>query len=177
MKFKRIFLLAALLLSALSVPLHAQGTADAPEDYKRARIQDLIIMRLNNELGLNPSQSEKLAQAMKKFHEQKASLRRQQRDLTSQLREASGGGNEAQVKSLLKQIASIRNQLDQADDQMFNDIKPMLTPMQQAKYLLVMDEIRQEVKAIRRPAMTAPGYAPTGPTGNQDSVHVGPPYY
>lgn len=178
MTFKRIFLLASLALlfgSAFPVSLSAQGPDGGAEDYKRERIQDLIIMRLNNELGLNPSQSQQLAQIVRKHQQQRADLRRKQRELTAELRTASsGGGNDAHLQSLLKQLTSTRSQLDQINDQMFNEIKPMLSPVQQAKYLLVMDEIRQEIKAIRRPMM-APGYsAPVG--GNNDAVRVGPPY-
>lgn len=177
MTFKRIFLLASLALlfgSALPVSLRAQEPVGGAEDYKRERIQDLIIMRLNNELGLNPAQSQQLAQIVRKYQQQRADLKRKQRELTAELRTASTGKNDAQLQSLLKQLTSTRNQLDQVNDQMFNEIKPMLSPVQQAKYFLVMDEIRQEIKAIRRPMM-APGYnAPAG--GSNDAVRVGPPY-
>ena len=178
MKLNQIFLFAILIWLASAGLLQAQGPATgAPEDYKRERIQDLIIMRLNSELGLNPSQSQQLAQILRKYHQERQELRRRQRELTGQLRTASSGGNEAQIQGLLKQITSTRSQLDQVNDRQFNEIKPLLTPMQQAKYLLVMDEIRQEVKAIRHapPGPSyAPGFAPG--TGNQDAVRVGPPY-
>jgi len=178
MKPKRTLLLALLVWLALPASLQAQGQVGAPpEDSKRERIHDLILQRLNTELGLNPTQSQQLAQIMRKYQQQRLTLKRQQRDLTAQLRAASTGGNEAQVQSLLQKLTATRSQLDQVNDQMFNEIRPMLTPMQQAKYLLVMDEIRQEVKAIRRPM--GPGYYPPPGAGtpSQDAVRVGPPYY
>ncbi|MCC6273829.1 MAG: hypothetical protein IT572_10220 [Deltaproteobacteria bacterium] len=177
MKPKRTLLLALLVWLALPVSLQAQGPVGAPEDSKRERIHDLILQRLNTELGLNPTQSQQLAQIMRKYQQQRLGLKRQQRELTAQLRAASTSGNDAQVQPLLQKLTATRSQLDQVNDQMFNEIRPMLTPMQQAKYLLVMDEIRQEVKAIRRPM--GPGYYPPPGAGtpSQDAVRVGPPYY
>ncbi|MDL1872920.1 hypothetical protein FBR05_12085 [Deltaproteobacteria bacterium PRO3] len=177
MKPKRTLLLALLVWLALPASLQAQGPVGAPEDSKSERIHDLIMQRLNAELGLNPTQSQQLAQIMRKYQQQRLTLKRQQRDLTAQLRAASTSGNDAQVQPLLQKLTATRSQLDQVNDQMFNEIRPMLTPMQQAKYLLVMDEIRQEVKAIRRPV--APGYYPPPGAGtpSQDAVRVGPPYY
>lgn len=180
MRPNRFCLLALLVWLALCAPAFAQDPNAMPEDYKRERVQELIVMRLNNELGLNPSQSQQIAQILRKYHQERAGLRRQLRDLTGQLRAVSTGGNEAQIQALLRQITSTRNQLDQVDDRMFAEVKPLLTPRQQAQYLLVMDEIRQEVKAIRNPMMGPPGYYGPGyvPGGDSNSgaVRVGPPY-
>ncbi|MCE9624687.1 MAG: periplasmic heavy metal sensor [Deltaproteobacteria bacterium] len=191
MKPKYFFLLAMLVTLALGGLVHAQDANNpqaVPEDYKREKIQDLIVMRLNSELGLNPTQSAQLAQILRKYQQKRSDTRRQLRELTGQLRNVSGSGNDKEIQALLKQVTSLRSQLDQVDDQMFAEMKPMLTSRQQAQYLLVMDEIRQEIRAIRHPpAGQAPGpypYPAPGPNpgpgtsgANQGAVHVGPPYY
>jgi len=175
-KFLLLALLSWLVLGGSAL---AQDPNNMPDDYKRERVQELIIMRLNSELGLNPNQSQQVAQIMRKYQQERFNLRRQSRDLTSQLRDVSASGNEAKIQPLLKQITTTHSQLEQVDDRMFGEIKPLLTSRQQAQYLLVMEEIRQEVKAIRRPTGPQGNYPVLPPPGGGDSgaARVGQPYY
>ncbi len=76
MRPNRFCLLALLVWLALCAPAFAQDPNAMPEDYKRERVQELIVMRLNNELGLNPSQSQQIAQILRKYHQERAGLRR-----------------------------------------------------------------------------------------------------
>ncbi len=177
----KFFLLALLAWLLLGASARAQDPNAMPDDYKRERVQELILMKLNSELGLNANQSQQIAQIMRKYQQERLNLKTQIRSLTGQLRDVSSSGNDAKIQPLLKQMTATHNQLEQVDDRMFAEIKPLLTSRQQAQYLLVMDEIRQEVKAIRRPMMPPPGPGATGyaPSGSSDSgaARVGQPYY
>jgi hypothetical protein len=70
--------------------------------------------------------------------------------LNAQLRTAAASGNEGEIKKLVSQRNQTKADLDQIDDQTFADVKPMLSPRQQAQFLLVMDEIKNEIRAIHR---------------------------
>jgi DNA anti-recombination protein RmuC len=147
--------------------LRAQvGPGPASDDAKRERVQQLILMRLNSSLGLNSEQSQKLGEILRKYHQQKTGLRAEMRDLTGQLQTAYNSNNEAEIRRIVAQLTAIHSQMENIDNQIFSDLKPMLTPKQQAQYFLIMDEIRREVQSVRQnggpPGLGAPG--PGGPT-------------
>lgn len=152
---------------------------------KRERVHSLILMRLTERLGLNSTQSQQIGQMMRKYHERRAGLKHQMRELTAQLRAATASSNDAQIQTLLNQTSQARAGLDQLNAQMFAEIRPLLNPKQQAQFLIVMDEIRGEVRAIRRqggpygpgfPGSNNPNYFPGVNPGvnSPDGVRVGP---
>lgn len=154
-----VFLWAA---SFMSLGVQAQSGDDA---FKRERIYSLIAMRLSDELKLDATKSQQLKSIMQRSYERRARLKQQMATLNQQLRGASSSGNEAELQRLLAAIDQTRGSFDQSDDEMFKEIKKILTPQQQAQYLIIMEEIRQEVYEIKRPV-----YYPSNP------LYPAPPY-
>jgi len=146
-----LFALALLVGFGLSTTLDARagGVGEAPSG-KREQVHELIMARLNSELGLTPEQSERLSRILRKSREQRVALKARARELTGQLRSANAGGDEKKIHQAIKQLSAVRVQLDGLDEQRFNEVKAILVPRQQAKYLLVMEDIRREVQAVRR---------------------------
>lgn len=150
MKYLRILLLFAFFFSPVFSTARAWEGNPAEVAEKRERVNALILMRLTQRLGLSSGEAEKLSQVMKKYQGQKITLKAQLRDLSSQLRAVSAGGNEQEIEKVLSQVNQTRQKIDLVDDQMFIELKSLLNPKQQAQYLIVMEEIRGEVRAVRR---------------------------
>ncbi|MDX1387533.1 MAG: hypothetical protein R3257_08085, partial [bacterium] len=92
-------------------------------------------------------------------------LRREIRHLTTKLREETNSGNQQAMQATLKKLQESRDQLDRSDDAMFSEVKNMLNSQQLAQFVLIMDEIRHEVRAVRRRGRRAypgGGYVPSG---------------
>jgi len=164
MKSLRHWALGLALLTMWWGQSFAQATTAAVQDNKNQKVQELIMMRMTQALALNGKQAQQLGDILSKYHEQKGQLRQQMRDLTAQLKTVAVSGNEADIQRLLRQANQTRINLDQLDDQMYSDVRPILNPRQQAQFLVVMDEIKSEIRAIRHqgPGATGPGFPQGG---------------
>ncbi len=116
-----------------------------PGDAKRERVRSLILMRLTDELNLNDAQAKQLGAIMEKYHQQRRQLKQEIQALTPQLRAASETGKDTEINQLIKNVSSKKDQIDEIDNRMFTEVQRMLTPRQQAKYLVIMEEIRKQI--------------------------------
>lgn len=159
-----IFFLTTVIGMGMFFSAPARGEGD-PQEAKRARVHDLIVARLASGLNLNQAEAEKLGQVLKENHLRKKRLRAEVRRLTEQLRQDTQLGDKKQIQATLKKLQEANDQLDRSDEMMFARVKTMLDPNQLAQFVLIMDEIRHEIRAVRRrsprqlPA-PAPGTAP-----------------
>jgi len=137
------------------------GAAHAGDGSKESkeRVRALIQMRLTQNLGLNAQQSAQIGQIMGKYQERRHELRKAVRGLNDKLKSATASGNEAEIQKFIGESNQTRLQLEQLDGQMFNEVKPMLTASQQAKFLIEMDAIKSEIRAIRRSSQQPQGQA------------------
>lgn len=145
--FGMIFLVPALLTASLGYA--QQSPHHPPLENRREQVFQLIITRLATGLQLNETQTRRLESILKKYKEQKKELYFRKRELTQQLRTEASQSDEKAIQKTLKSLEDTRNQIDQVDDAMFAEVKPMLTPRQQAQFVLIMEDIRHEVRAIR----------------------------
>lgn len=148
--------LAVLIISMvflLGIPSYGRAEGRTPSESaqaRRQRVHELIVARLANGLNLSHAQAQKLGDVLKKYHERKHQLRRETRRLTGQLREETASGNKAAIQTTLAKLQETRDQLDRCDDLMYAEVKTMLSPKQLAQFVLIMDEIRHEIRAVRR---------------------------
>jgi len=143
---------AFLLLIFCSVQV-AWGQAKTNEDSSdsaRERVHQLIVTRIATELNLNPEETAKLGVVLKNYKDNKHRLRNEIQNLTAQLRKDTESGNEKATQATLKKLQAAQDQLDRTDEVMFAEVKTMLSPNQVAQFVLVMDEIRHEVRAVKR---------------------------
>lgn len=138
-----IFLMGA----AFTATVYAEDNTQAS---RRERVHNLIVTRLANGLNLSPSEAQQLGEVLKKHRQRKHRLRREIRFLTGQLRQETSSGNEKGIKTTLNKLQEARDNLDRSDEIMFSEVKTMLNANQQAQFVLIMDEIRHEVRAVRR---------------------------
>lgn len=150
---------------------HAIGAPPPPPDgppsaspgnglqQKQEKLQTLITLRLVNELGLSQDQALKVSEVMKKYHMKRRDLRMKLMELNQQLRDAVNA-NDPKSGQLVGEIQKAKNEMDGVDDAMFREMKPMLTPQQQAKFILLMEDVRREIHQFHR---GGPGGPPSGP--------------
>ncbi|MBL7685529.1 MAG: hypothetical protein JNK65_05790, partial [Deltaproteobacteria bacterium] len=147
---KMIFI--RLLLFAFSFLTLSQAYAAPGEGFERKQdhLQNLIVNRLSSEVGLSSEQFAKVSEIMKKYHLKRRELRKTMKGLRGQLEMAANSENSKQASQLVSDIQKTRNEIEAVDDDMFKEIKPHLTPQQQAKYLLVMQDIRREIHQFKK---------------------------
>lgn len=124
--------------------------SDPQKSSARERVHQLIVTRIANELELSPTESKQLGTVLKKYKQRKHRLRYQIQQHTAQLRQDTASGNEQATQATLKKLQQAQEELDKSDEVMFAEVKTMLTPNQVAQFVLVMDEIRHEVRAVKR---------------------------
>lgn len=139
-----------LIFSSVQVAWGQAKTNGDSSDSARERVHQLIVTRIATELNLNPEETAKLGTVLKKYKQNKHRLRYEIQNLTAQLRKDTESGNEKATQATLKQLQAAQDQLDRSDEIMFAEVKAMLTPNQVAQFVLVMDEIRHEVRAVKR---------------------------
>lgn len=168
----RMFLSLLLILSLwFSSMGHAQAPAPVgqePPFQKQQQLQTLITLRLVNELGLSQDQALKVSEIMKKYQMKRRDLRQKMMGLNQQLRTVAYSNNASQASQLIADIQKTKDEMEGLDDAQFKEIKPLLTPQQQARYLVLMEDIRREIRQFRRGGPG--GFGPGGGFGSPPSA-------
>ncbi len=117
---------------------------------KVEQIHQLILARVSQELGLSSVQTQKLDEILRRHRERKYPLRRQAYRLKSELREETLRGEEKKLKATLGKLQQVQDQIEQSEEVMYAEVRTLLNPQQLARFVLIMDEIRHEIRAVRR---------------------------
>jgi hypothetical protein len=158
------------LLAALMVVAGAAQAADQkppPGDVspeRRARLEQrarlMLTLQVADALELDDAATLKLKDQINRWDAQRAPLRNELIDQAQVLRRAARGDTTAygQVDAAIKRIIDLRNQLQQTDQAMFQQLSQGLPPQKKAKLALV---VARSLEAIRE--MIHPGRG--GPSG------------
>ncbi len=157
MRLKSTFLFIMLVGLGLSSIAFTQPTSAPGNGFldKKEKLQSLIQDRLVQGLGLSPEQAFKFTEVIKKYHQKRHQLRGQMRTYHQQLESISNTSDASQASQLVNNIQKTRGELQKLEEDQFKELKPMLNPQQQAKYFLIMEQIRREMIQIKR-EMLAP---------------------
>jgi hypothetical protein len=148
---RRYLIFPIIFLAVAMVPIKIiQAEGENRWEAKRERVRSLILLRVSNELELTDSQTKQLGAILDKYHQQRREAWQQIQKLTPQLRSALNSNNDHEIKKLIQEIQNKKNQKDQLDHAMFSEVQKMLTLHQQAKYILVMEEIRKQIWEMKR---------------------------
>jgi Spy/CpxP family protein refolding chaperone len=126
---------------------------------KQEQLQALINTRLVNGLGLTPDKAQRVTQILQKYHQKRRELRQSLHALNLQLQSAASSNDPTQANQVVLQLQKTKGEMDKLDGEQFDEIKTILTPQQQAKFLLIMQQVRQEIMQFRRGG----GAPPNGP--------------
>jgi hypothetical protein len=150
---KKVLLFLSLFLlgtGSLTWAQQAQNFQNQSMQQKQERLQTLINVRLVNDLGLSQEQALKVSEIMKKYHLKRRELRQKMESLNQQLREVVNSNDDKRAGQLVSEFRKTKEEIEGIDDALFKEIKPMLTPQQQARFILVMEDIHREIRQLRR---------------------------
>ncbi len=140
-----------------SVMVRGQGPG-SPEQL-RMRVEERWDHRVQTELGLSDQQMDRLRAAERANQDRQTDLRRREEDLLRTVRQQLQPGVAADnnaLSSALDQLAQIRVQHAQSDQQLLRDLS-FLTPVQRARYVIMATQFRQLVERARANALGRPG--------------------
>ena len=137
---------------AFSIPAFSQASPDSKPAKvdKKEKLRVLMQERMVQSLGLNAEQSQKLSAISQKYQEKKKALREEMKNNRKQLELAAASNDVGQSNKAVANFIKARQEMDQLEDSQFKEVKNVLNPQQQAKYLLLKEEMRHEMMRIQR---------------------------
>jgi hypothetical protein len=158
-----------LALGAGSAPARAQDEA-APEIGRPARVDEAfkmvdayVVSNLQESLGLTDEQFAKAIPLVKRLQTERRTYllerTRKVREMRRLLRQ--GGASEAQVVALLQEVKALDADGPAATRRNLEALDAVLSPVQQAKFRVLEQEVEQRMRElVRRVAPRAGGRAP-----------------
>lgn len=130
------------------------GDTAAPN---RAQLQQQVRQRLGQvlqqQLGLNDEQMQKLQETNQKYDQKRRILVDQERDVRMSLRDEMlrpDSGRQSQVSALLDRMVKAQRQRVELLEQEQAELGKFLTPMQRAKYFGAEERVRQQMQNMRQ---------------------------
>jgi len=144
--------------------MQGQMPQRTPEQL-RQQVEQRWGNMVQQELGLNDQQMDRVRTSERANQDRQRELGRREEDLhravRDQLQPGVAANNDALNRSL-EELAAIRVQRAQSDQQLLRDIA-FLTPVQRARYFVMAQRFRERIQALRQggpPAGMAPAMRP-----------------
>lgn len=165
---RRVAVLACAMLLASGSVVDAQVRRQAPGDRGQRElelmrmIEERFAAQVRSELLLNDDQMVRVRRVLSASAERLRGLESQDRALQQALREQLRPGVAAQADSvtrLLDRLGTVRVEVAQVAREEIRELGAVLTPVQQAQYVLLRDRLRMRAMELRmqRNPMMPPG--------------------
>lgn len=127
------------------------GQMDPREDQLRDRLLNRFLERASRELELSADQEARLRAEFGEIQEKRRSLIREQRDVRRRLERMSREeqGNDAEAQQLLARAAELKAREAQLWREEQERIGRVLTPRQQARFLMMQERFAERVREMR----------------------------
>jgi len=155
-----------LILTLTTLSLGAQGRLLRPEHPRRdpsehtatprrdrivARLHEIRARKLQETLGLTEEKANAIADRWSQFDEESFSRRQQMVQLRQQMNATlMGPGSEddknKKLQPVVDQLAEVRQQQEASRKRFEKDIRGSLTPAQQGRFILLVDEFQKSVQ-------------------------------
>ncbi|NIS61124.1 MAG: hypothetical protein GTO13_10605 [Proteobacteria bacterium] len=169
--FSMVFTLAmALFISGFSLPCFSQPPAEgrsrgpgspvawddespqAIEKRKkvRERIELIRMWKLTEELDLSQETGAKLFPLLRKYDEKWINLQKERRDLMQELRKALEGEeiSDKELEGTMERVETNAGAISDLLRQQRQELKGILSPRQQAKFILFQSQFHREIREI-----------------------------
>ncbi len=112
-------------------------------------IETIRIYRLTSELDLTTEQAVKFFAKLNEFQKIESEFQNRRQEILHSLNEQLGSGApDAEIRETINAFENIlRERVDRQIEKM-HEIRAMLTPRQQAKYLIFEDEFEREIREM-----------------------------
>lgn len=134
----------------------------------RKRVELMRMLRLTQELNLDEETATKVFSRLRPIDQKRWKLIQERQRLQRELRDAgeSEKSDDRKLQELMKSLSQNRQAMADLDQEEVQALKGLLTPQQQAKYLLFRERFEQEVRDRIRKAQERqeprPGLGPRG---------------
>ena len=147
MKTKTLIIIAMLVAFAL---VFAQPQAKG-SSQSRDRLLTIKMWKLTETLDLSDEQAAKLFPLLRKYQKTMDSINQRSRKLMQELRKLVGeNASDKKLLPVLNELESLNKKKAQAQDEMWNTIKSILTVQQQAKYILFEQTFKRRMLELLR---------------------------
>ena len=163
--------LLALVSPALAAQTPADTSGDAEAEQLRQQIRERWNARVRQDLNLSDDQAAKLQGTEQKFTQQRVELAQRQRTVNEALRgqlQPGVAANSDSVRRLMDARDRNRAALAEIERNENREVSGYLTPVQQARYQMMREQLRRRIQEIReqrrrRSEMMGPRRAPGRP--------------
>ncbi|HWO89366.1 MAG TPA: hypothetical protein VNL98_09475 [Gemmatimonadales bacterium] len=128
-----------------------QGPGPARLMQLRQQIEERFGQMVQNQLNLTDQQMDRVRQAMRANQDRRRDLDRREMDLHraigGQLQPGVAANNDS-LNRMLDQLVQIRAQRAQSDQQFMRDLS-FLTPVQRARFMVMLHRFEQRVREVR----------------------------
>jgi hypothetical protein len=113
-----------------------------------------VLMKVQERLGLSDEQLTRLMPLIRKQHQDRRKMRHRRYKALGEMRRllASGSASEERVVGLLREVKTVESDEPEAAQRNQAAIDGLLTPLQQAKYRVLMVEVERRLRSLRRRA-------------------------
>src|SRR2546425_6022250 len=142
----------ALPLPALQAQTPSDTSGDAEAAQLRQQIRDRWSARVRQDLNLSDDQAAKLQGTEQKFTQQRVGLAQRQRTVNEALRgqlQPGVAANSDSVRKLMEARDRNRAALAEIDRNENREVSGYLTPVQQARYQMMREQLRRRIQEIR----------------------------
>src|SRR2546422_1608855 len=152
MKHVLFVMLLALVLPALEAQTRSDTSGDAEAEQLRQQIRQRWNARVRQDLNLSDDQAAKLQGTEQKFTQQRVDLAQRQRSVNDALRgqlQPGVAANSDSVRKLMEARDRNRTALAEIDRNENREVSGYLTPVQQARYQMMREQLRRRIQEIR----------------------------
>lgn len=139
------------------------------------QLRTMRVWRMTQELKLDEAQIAKLFPVLGRFDERERELAQQRGELMRALRQASDAAkpNATEIAKLIDQARALHSRKVALDDERFQALRKLLSPVQQARLVLLWPRIDEPMRRRMREALE--GDRPGRPEGVADRYFEGRP--
>ena len=171
MKYFLFVMLLAPALPALQAQTPTDTSGEAEAQQLRQQIRERWNARVRQDLNLSDDQAAKLQGTEQKFTQQRVELAQRQRTVNEALRgqlQPGVAANSDSVRKLMDARDRNRTALAEIERNENREVSGYLTPVQQARYQMMREQLRRRIQEIReqrrrRSEMMGPRRAPGRP--------------
>jgi len=144
--------LLALVVPGLQAQTPTDTSGDAEAEQLRQQIRERWNARVRQDLSLSDDQAAKLQGTEQKFMQQRVDLARRQRAINEALRgqlQPGVAANSDSVRKLMEARDRNRATLAEVERNENREVSGYLTPVQQARYQMMREQLRRRIQEIR----------------------------
>jgi len=129
-----------------------------PQQANAANVIERRYLLNLHQVGLSPEQAEKVGASIQRFLRMTLRLSLQRTDLNEQMQKLTSEpkGSDEELQGLMQQLDTNQTSLRRVNDNFYKEVTPVLSPEQQAKLRIYMQQTNQQIHQAIEESRQAP---------------------